>query len=1090
MDRNETRTDHRGRDGPLGGGTGAAFLLPDPKHTAPVPTANQAAVDALKLPDRHRRHRSLVTISEISWALRVYFGDAKPSDHTWYHLFLKGELKRRGGVSQKALDILNAAGKAVSTEVLSRAGRPPSTWGAQPADTRLTLEHLERQQNLPTGDVRRVSPLALGFLESNLNSKWQASKMTPEEKEFFEPSIPDMDLLLDTMRCVAETYKPTSLSHFHAYVFEQEPKLKKHLVAVEILGAQSQERRDLQRLFREANGEVKQQHITSWVAARTARISAPVTTSSKQPKRSWIAEIESILGSGVTFPKGAERFIADPSCQSKLVADVRRLTEQQKEALVSILTRRNNHDRVGTLVGGPAAGKTNLMVISIVLQICMHKFSTDRPAYIITQMRPTADEIVGRLDSYGLDTGGEKHNYCSVYRRKTVVDKATKAAQGTLFIARYKVYTFPMFAWHVLAPLWLYPTVPLEKRHSMVDNNAAIGDDTPEALAQRRELSDLRRRRECGDTKGDDGKDLPDLAGDLELQRAIDAINSAGVLKKGVDPEDVFNSIFPRWVRFEPCFAPHDDSIADELGRGKVLFKFWAQCRRSDEWVYDTAPDKKILSELYEMVKERCVAKNPMLFKVVQDRGKFDAYLSNPDKYDEIRQFSKWFLDGAVLTASRKMPSAQKLACFMLRLREKALRIVSNGECSDPNRFPFRPNYAEYVTTETIEQATEDSEIHGLKPSEIVAALQMYDNILLAAKQIEWPMLYFVAYTTMKKIEGSIAVWVDEAQTAPTLFLNGLLRIFAEQDEKTDRLLMLAGQPQQNTMAFAGGHGDFRGLVSDCEISPSVTMQLDLTVNFASSKAIVALYNRTIVHCEGGDPLFMEAREGAPDGRPVVFLMCHFDTTKVPFSQEDLAELGDPDLPSYREEYRLALARQPYLTPIASQRYELIAQCILEMLQKADESGHPLETTSDDDGNLSIHIGIYSRVNDFDLKQEVERRLGSMNLPSGTPPIVLYNSTCHQSLGMRAPHVIVTGFEPKYYDDYDDDALDARIAIQNLTMVSNSRPKYTLYFIVHVFPKFDRVGDRIPLRPGVFLNHLFPRHDPLVRREGVEEYKY
>jgi hypothetical protein len=120
--------------------------------------------------------------------------------------------------------------------------------------------------------------------------------------------------------------------------------------------------------------------------------------------------------------------------------------------------------------------------------------------------------------------------------------------------------------------------------------------------------------------------------------------------------------------------------------------------------------------------------------------------------------------------------------------------------------------------------------------------------------------------------------------------------------------------------------------------------------------------------------------------------------------------------------------------------------------------------------------------------------------------IVLDMKTCHQSLGMRAPHVIVIGFQPKDFkvpeleDETMDEnsrhpALDAEIAIQNLTMVANSRPRFTLYFIVHSFPEFGRFldlgsGSPLPLCPGEFLSKLFPPDNSLVKCFGVEAFKY
>ena len=1051
--------------------------------------ADSAEVEHFLGPSQYRANRLLYNISEFSWARHIYFGDSPIPTHTWYHALLQGDLSPRSGLSAESLAILNDAGKKIAAEVLAKAGKAPCAWRSQPSDDFLTLEHLDRRKNLPRGDPRNVSSMNLAFLESQLNSKWNG-EMPEDEKRFFAPSISNMDLLLNTMHVVAEEDKPTSVMQLHALVLNRAPALKDLLVPQPILGWDVPERKALQDLFVKTNGGMKQTRLTQQVLTRDAKASASSSQAPKHPKISWSAQIERILG--ITLHKKAEELIEGLAHQQKLIHDVERLSEQQKEVVRDIVTRRGGKDyRVCTLIGGPAAGKTDVLVLCVILQICMHAPSTNRPVYIITQMRPTADEIVDRLNSYGLDASKS----CFIYHRKRDSDikearKERRKPTPTRFVARFKVYTLPKFAHQTFYPTWLdcsdTSKVPIEKRHTIVDDKMNFDEDTPDAVHKRREFSKVRRNRELGQTEDDEGKPYPKISStDTELDRAIDAILNSTALVPNLSPAALFAEIFPGRVRFDDCFGPPFDSIDDDLGPGRVLLKFWSRCRSFPEWRQD--PDHEIRQMLYKKLTERVVARPEVrraeLRKVVDNPTLLAAFLSDPANKEMIRNVSDWFVEGDERAYRRNQPAASKLGCFVLRLREKALRAVSNGECTDVNRFPFVPKYSEYVTMERIEAETQDSQIKNVKPSDIIDAMEMYDNILLGEKKVDWSMLHFTAYTTMKTVEGAVAVWVDEAQTAQTLFLRSLLEIFRKEDPKRNRLLTLAGQPQQNTMGFAGGHGDFRELVRNCGMCPTDTMEAELNCNFASSVPIVELYNRTILKCKGGDPLIMHARPGAPSSRPVVFAMHRLDTTRVELSEEQLAELNQVEGILRTNAYRNAVRRQPLIKEIDDQRYDLIAYYIRSMVQHAEQIGQPLERTEDEHGQFVIEIDIFSRVNEPDLLGALNVRLASFLRQFS---IVLDVNTCHQSLGTRAPHVIVIGFEPKHFPESEE--TEEAIAMQNLTMVADSRPRYTLYFIVHVMPAYDyHSKERMDLSPGTFLRALFPPNIPhLVEVFGVE----
>ena len=285
---------------------------------------------------------------------------------------------------------------------------------------------------------------------------------------------------------------------------------------------------------------------------------------------------------------------------------------------------------------------------------------------------------------------------------------------------------------------------------------------------------------------------------------------------------------------------------------------------------------------------------------------------------------------GAKTTDGEYRDRVRKLASALLRIRARGLREADAVEGGSA-KAPFEPEYCAWLDKATLDE-------HDRKPflsasvgnKDLAAMLQMYDLSMANEGLIDSHMLHFLAWTSVAndkigldgmccacrtgggsgghrsahsayilyicicadvsrpiamcacvlRWQGTYLRIIDEAQTAPELVLTACLRASRRDDDQS--VLLLAGQPEQATMGFAGGYGNFsRFAIENCCNAQEVKM-LQLTTNFASTVNIVAVYNSIAFACSSGTAIRMKAKDGAQLGKPPLLVyqgMCHDSTT-------------------------------------------------------------------------------------------------------------------------------------------------------------------------------------------------------------------
>ena len=380
--------------------------------------------------------------------------------------------------------------------------------------------------------------------------------------------------------------------------------------------------------------------------------------------------------------------------------------------------------------------------------------------------------------------------------------------------------------------------------------------------------------------------------------------------------------------------------------------------------------------------------------------------------------------------------SVPHMAKKMNAVHEAALLQVSNGD-EVVHSFPFDPQYEEYVNEEMAKDC-------GMSLKKLLEVMRAWDKHLIDKRRVTFSMIQFAVYRTVLRksgfSDGKLTRSIDEAQTCSRSIIESHIALADEQSYKG--ISILAGQPEQDLMGYAGGCGDFVSLVSDIVENPMTVLHIRLCVNFATPNThIVGIYNLLAPACGTPDPIMMLPRPGAAAGAQVRIVVNRFDPTRVR-KQKQIRKRKRPEGPpsqvvtgrSNRDLFAKMedeQAQNPQTKTYVTIRTKYADQVFLhladEMLVLAKSQSERIKS-----------VQVLSRINMkrtrmlFILKKVFQSQ-EAMNLL----PDEINLSTVHRSLGTRADHVFVIGFANTHF--FHDPAQEFRIL-----MVAGSRPRHTL----------------------------------------------
>ena len=964
------------------------------KPTGRTPEASEQLLEAQcdtsqvrYLPREKRCDRSLYKIAELHWIQAVCFGNEDPKHYSFFLDVLHGNVKV--ALPKDKADIINEVGLAIAFRLVELATGTGSKWDHQMKCQALEIDHLHQQANLAKMDPRARGLLFLTLTESKLNKTWKDAN--DSKCAFLEPSLPNIKGWLDAAEEMMKTTPaPKTCKELFDLVIEKDSRLAAGWVPKPILGPDLNGK--LRKLYEDQKKQqemLKPKSDTTRKKSSTKHLPKAAAKPGQQViklQKSWLHEFGDVVG--IPMPDDSIKIMSEDQGQNFLKR-VKDLSEEQLDAVWRIMSAKSRGIKIVLLIAGPAAGKTEVLVLACIGVVLMKGITGKRPVLFLSAMLAAVLTFKERYEAFALDSGVDLK--CNASFKNP--DKIEAARDPNLedIKSRTKYQTMNAYSYGKLGNELKFKG--LDYIYNKEENNEAQRE-------QAKEQQRLRRLREMGvefdKITGTYISEMANADEDVELVKAIQALNQ-------VDP-----SINKEFERLEECMPEHlldyykprhslDEQFnpRDEMrDAGRLFLRLHDAASGHLEPFKSMSPDDDSIKSVMKAIQQQAALMKLHLEEGMptDSRRPRTKWSDNPDNSDKVVAYAREVLKQLITELQVSLPPKDvKRACAMLRLRFEAMQVVPNNarfEQAIDGVFPFEPAYSDYITDEKVAHL-------GISASKMCRALGIFDKTQIRDRKITGAMMDYACYTSIsirrsKKFHGRDLRCFDEAQTTTKYMLNAVLRCA---EDMTDEVpIVLCGQPEQSTMQFAGGCGSFDEYITNKISNRLLVERVELSRNYASTNEIVQIYNHTVTRCNTENPVIMTSQPSAP--KPLNLPVIVYNTLDSTKRDANKDEKG-------RRRKHLEVLKTPYDVQQAKQ----VADRVLFLAINHQITKIAILTRNNFQSRL-IENKVAARFRDYNND-------GDTWIKEPTVDVL----TLHKSISKRYDHVIIVGITSVHFND-------------------------------------------------------------------------